>query len=108
MSAYVKINLLLTNSIHLILFSLKMQSVKNITSVFNLSENKRITNTAKNAIPILRKKILKTSKRLSLLSNILLVRQISHFLLTKNLLSIFLLEIRNVFLEISTIKIFLC
>ena len=38
----------------------------------------------KSAILILRKKMLKTSKRLLLLSNILLVRQISYFLLTKN------------------------
>ena len=43
------------------------------------------TYTVKSVILILRKKILKTSKRLLLLSNILLVRQISHFLLTKNL-----------------------
>ena len=40
--------------------------------------------TVKSAILTLRKKILKTSKRLLLLSNILLVYQISHFLLTKN------------------------
>ena len=40
--------------------------------------------TAKSAILIVRKK-LKTSNNLPLSSNILLVRPISHFLLTKNL-----------------------
>ena len=45
------------------------------------------SHTAKRAILFLRKKKrLKTSKRLLLSSNILLVRQINHFLLTKNLL----------------------
>ena len=41
--------------------------------------------TAKIAFFILRKKSFKISKRLLLSSNVLLVRQISHILLTKNL-----------------------
>ena len=41
--------------------------------------------TAKSTILILRKKILKTSKKLLLLCNTLLLHQISHSLLTKNL-----------------------
>ena len=51
----------------------------------NMQQQHSMKYTAKSAILILRKKILKTSKRLLLLCNILLVRQISHSLLTKNL-----------------------